>query len=360
MNYLTSLRGIAAFMVVLFHVKHLLIEIDFLRALYPVYSRGYLAVDFFFVLSGFIIAFNYQRRFENGFSGGFYDFIAKRIARIYPLHVFVLAIYIAIPSMLILTGRDYSEEQFSIYRFFLKLFLLDLWTFSEANWQSWNIPSWTISGEWCAYLLFPLMAFIVSRLSFAHRVLLAVMLAVGLSLLYESRECSSIGSCIGSLGLLRCVFGFMIGVCVYNLHLRCVGLGANFHYLILTLALAALVGNAWLGFANYWVIPSMFALALLGIVGCKGFLHQTLEAKPLVYLGDISYSVYLTHMFVAECMFKAFVKSGETASSLFLVSYIVVTLVFSAMSYHFVEVPARKRVYDILKGNTKSLSSVKT
>lgn len=193
------------------------------------------------------------------------------------------------------------------------------------------------------------------RLSFVQKVLFGVLMALSLSYLYDVRECGSIGSCIGSLGLFRCVFGFAIGVCIFNIHLRCVGLGKVFHYFVLLIALLAIVGNAVFDFANYWVIPSMFALALLGVVGFKGFLHRVLESKPLLYLGDISYSVYLTHTFVAECMFKAFVRSGEVASPLFLVSYIVATLIFSAMTYHFVEVPARKRVYTLLARKVKSV-----
>jgi peptidoglycan/LPS O-acetylase OafA/YrhL len=73
-----------------------------------------------------------------------------------------------------------------------------------------------------------------------------------------------------------------------------------------------------------------------------------LEAKILVYLGEISYSVYLTHMFVAEFVFRAFLRNGEYASPMLLVSYVAMTVAFSAATYRWIEVPFRKRLHNVL------------
>ena len=61
MNFLTSIRGIAALLVVLYHVKHFLTNVDFVNLLEPLLANGYLAVDFFLVLSGFILSSQVRR-----------------------------------------------------------------------------------------------------------------------------------------------------------------------------------------------------------------------------------------------------------------------------------------------------------
>ncbi len=93
MKFLTSLRGIAALLVVLYHIKHWLHAYPITENLGFLYNKGYLAVDFFFILSGFIIAFNYRNQFLDKFTTQKYGiFIYKRFARVYPLHFFDLNI----------------------------------------------------------------------------------------------------------------------------------------------------------------------------------------------------------------------------------------------------------------------------
>lgn len=349
MNYLTSIRGVAALMVVLFHIKHFLVEIDFFAPFYPLYSRGYLAVDFFFVLSGFIIAFKYQQSFMASIKRElFFEFLAKRIARIYPLHISVLSMYLMVQCALYVTGREVGGDLYAVHRFFLKLFLVDLWTFDDINWQSWNVPSWTISGEWFAYLVFPVFVYFIAKFSDYIKLLFVALLVIGLMVLYDFNECGSIGACIGSLGLFRCLVGFLLGVAVYNVHQNISKHGDMVHVVILLTALSVLGLNFYSDFENYWVIPSMFGLALLGMVGFSSVLHRALEFRPFVYLGDISYSVYLTHAFVADCMYKAFLKNDEVPSVIFILAYLIATLGFSALMYRVVEVPARSRVYKLL------------
>jgi len=160
MNFLTSIRGLAALLVVFYHIKHYLLPLAFLGVFYPLFADGYLAVDFFLVLSGFIISYKYAVDFKAGVSANYLDFMSRRLARIYPLHAFVMLCFLTLPIGLYVTGRGYDSSTFGVGSFLAKLFLVDLWWVGTPTWDNWNVPSWTISGELFAYLIFPLFVYV--------------------------------------------------------------------------------------------------------------------------------------------------------------------------------------------------------
>ncbi|MEM9410398.1 MAG: acyltransferase, partial [Planctomycetota bacterium] len=149
---LTGLRGIAAVWVLLLHFgDELTTFAPAFGCLEPFYSKGHHGVDLFFVLSGLIITYVYQRveswDVENGV-----DFIVKRLARIYPVHLatlLFLALMVTLASAAgIQLGGDYSVGEFFIHLFLLHGFQTEL---------SWNYPSWSISSEFFAYVvIFPI------------------------------------------------------------------------------------------------------------------------------------------------------------------------------------------------------------
>lgn len=344
MLYLTSLRGIAAILVAIFHVYHLLPESAIPSILLALISRGYLAVDFFFILSGFILAYKYQCEFQKEISQEFYRFLVKRVARVVPLHLFVMLLYLIIPFSLWATGRVIPEGQFSIGTFFTKLFLIDLWMFDET-WSTWNTPSWTISGEMFAYLLFPFLALGLARLGLAGKIFFGLVCFWLFALFLDVSDCRSIGSCIGQTGLLRCLVEFTLGVIVFNIHERAYKTwSVDFYFFLFCLSLISLVGLAHTALQNFWYIPIIFALSLLGLLGSYRKLQLLFENKVLVFLGEISYSVYLTHILVREVLYKAFVTEGEILGWLHVSVFFIVTFLIAWALYYFVEVPCRTLV----------------
>ncbi|MEJ0084603.1 MAG: acyltransferase [Pseudomonadota bacterium] len=358
MNYLTSLRGIAALLVVLFHVKLYFMDSAFTRAITPMLSHGYLAVDFFLVLSGFIMAFKYHDNFRDAVCPNAADFLAKRVARVFPLHAFVMIVYLSVPLTLYVTGREIDPNQFGAYQYFCKFLLIDLWTFDQISWKSWNVPSWTISAELLAYLFFPLVMFGFQRL---HKHAVPVILggaALLLAFNYQSRGCPTLGQCIGQLGLFRCLIEFALGVGVYLLYRHTRGATARLFCIFTLAALAVYVALAVSPIPNYWYVPAMFAALLYGMLGFRSFVHRFLELKALVFLGDISYSVYLTHLLIAEVFFRVFVPAGQAVASWWLIGgYLMTSLVFSTLTYRLVEKPSRRRVYDLLTGKRTSAAA---
>ena len=129
---LTSLRGLAAFAVMAFHFTPMM-------AGFSLFSRGFLGVDLFFLLSGFILAHVYSGRLRLG------PFLSARFSRTYPLHLFTIALLL--PAL----GRG---EAFSATALACNLSMTQVLCGGPL---SWNPVSWSLSAEWISYLAFPLL-----------------------------------------------------------------------------------------------------------------------------------------------------------------------------------------------------------
>jgi peptidoglycan/LPS O-acetylase OafA/YrhL len=149
---LDSWRGIAACMVALFHLEansHIE-DLAFVR-------NSWLFVDFFFVLSGFVIAANYQRRLLDGF--GFWRFVLLRFGRLYPLHLFVLAVFLglkAIQAQVPVLSSVARNQPFGLRDSPVAIAanLLLVHSMGVLDFLSFNILSWSVSTEFWAYIAF--------------------------------------------------------------------------------------------------------------------------------------------------------------------------------------------------------------
>uniref|UniRef100_UPI003B3A7C47 acyltransferase family protein n=1 Tax=Spirosoma sp. TaxID=1899569 RepID=UPI003B3A7C47 len=154
-------RGIFASMVVLFHLSGFsdtpILNNEF------IYNSD-MFVDFFFVLSGFVIVYNYKSisSFDQ-----FKTFLQKRIVRVYPLHFLMLMAFLGIElskhslSAYIHVNRLENEHN-NIYSFFTSLFLVNSIKMFGIKDVSWNIPSWSISAEMISYIVFGLTLVLLS------------------------------------------------------------------------------------------------------------------------------------------------------------------------------------------------------
>lgn len=339
---LTSLRGIAAWWVVLYHFREALGDVPAL--LQAVLDQGFLAVDLFFVLSGFVIYANYHHLFERITARAMGEFMLRRFARIYPLHFCILLLYLANPiAITLFSTAGTPGDRYSPGYFVASLFLVQNWGFLDG--PRWNIPAWSISTELGAYLLFPLMALVLRRVaSTLMRVLGIVVSCVVIAWVYRTQGAESIGDEIASLGLFRCVTEFAIGVLIGGL-LRsgAITSGAQVPCLAGSLLLAILGVTA--GWPDYFWIPVAFALLVAALVASPRS-DRWLSARLAVYLGEISYSTYLVHYLV-----KDWVKflSRDVGPAQFTI-YLASVLLLSMLLYRFVERPGREGVQALAKG----------
>ena len=179
---LTGLRALAAAWVVLFHYRDdLLALVPGLAPLDTFMRAGYLGVDLFFPLSGFVLAYTYADRL-GGFSWrGSVDFVRNRFARVWPVHVLTLNVDLALAALLGTLGVGADGHRRTPQAYVENVAMVHTW-FSDR--PSFNAPAWSISSEWFAYLLAPLLFVVVARLRRAGSALLlagaayAAMLAV--------------------------------------------------------------------------------------------------------------------------------------------------------------------------------------
>ncbi len=364
---LTSIRGLAAWFVVLYHIRQSIAGLpDWTRA---IFAKGYLAVDFFFLLSGFVIWLTWHDRLRG--PGSTAAFLRKRIARIWPLHLVMLAAAVALALLLKATGRPVPAD-YPFAELPLHILLIQNWGFTDR--LAWNDPSWSISAELGAYLLFPLLVRSADWRRLPTLALLAIAAAI-LLLLHVAMAAPTLGTDIPRWGLLRCLTEFTTGTIVCALWLRwrvrrkaprvaaagaalsltwaagapeTLVVPAAFACLLLVLALTAapplpfVLSEVEAQPANRTspVRTGAFRLRLGRTVG--GVWRNPLESRALHYLGEISYATYLGHFLLWIAFKLAFVDDAAAVSPLLVALYMALVLASSVALYHLVERPAQR------------------
>lgn len=347
----TSIRGIAALLVVCYHLQYGA-EIYFpWETATPFFEKGYLWVDLFFILSGFVISYSARADERAPFSlAQVKSFYVSRFARIYPLHLVALLLLLAVLSGKQLLARfvdigavdpDFISGR-NIAAFFEQLFLLNAWGLTGV--VGWNIPSWSISAEIVAYLVFPLLAAGIARW---RRASLAALT------LYAILFYAWVGTTTGILdivhreALLRCLGGFGLGMIVYNARAWIDRLGnvmlSALQAIGAVIVLTTMIG----GFNDVFAVPGFFLLVATTWPD-RGWLSAILKKQPLHWLGEISYSVYLNHFwvlagwnFVIERILSVLGFGPYAERGIVLFGGLLLVLFISHFSYRYVEGPAR-------------------
>ena len=304
---LTGLRGIAALYVVIFHAN---LDYPLPSFIQPFIQHGYMAVDLFFLLSGFIIAHTSGQLFEHGFTLKNYKrFLLLRLARIYPLYL-VITLFMSGVVMLALHSTNVTVS--FIPSLFFNLTLTDIWGMAPPIIP----PSWSISAEWAAYLLFPVLFAIafkgpnfVGYLGFV--VALAILIGVTLgphrlpTINHISRGLDVVGPHEPGT-VLRCLAEFFLGLIAYRNRLWIPEASS------LWLLLAAIV---LLYFRNSDIaLVGVFAVFIMALSRDRGFIAKGFQGRVLHWLGLISYALYLLHDLVLKLLF-AFFPAKEVTSN---------------------------------------------
>jgi peptidoglycan/LPS O-acetylase OafA/YrhL len=344
LDNLVSMRGLAAWLVVFFHSKKLLLSaLPHLPAVLSDFiGQGYLAVDFFFVLSGFIIFINYHAKFFINFRHNAMIFYWNRISRIYPVHLFMLALYLLLAfAFLYLSSSKAMPPGYTAESFIQSLMLIHAWT---GNATSWNVPSWSISAEWFVYLLFPFIAISFGKLVKGLTAHLLVA-ASALTLLYGAyffQGYETLGTALSSMALVRALCEFLLGTVAGSLFIHHRAILANGRGFIVSIMLALCFVLFYFNPPNFSTVPLLCFLLVSFLSIDTSLVSKTLSNKFLVYLGEISYSTYMVHYFVYD-VFKAYwVNETQPVSLAHLMASFFVILVLSAVMHRMLEVPAQR------------------
>lgn len=332
---ITALRGIAALYVVVFHFKkNFAYDIADVPLFGAVFNSGYMAVDLFFILSGLIMTHVYgpsllERRFSYG------NFIRKRLARLYPMHLVSLLAVVLLFIIGSMVGTHDGLEGPDARYFWQNLLMVH--GFGTTGDLTFNYPSWSISAEMGAYLLFPL--FFTLLMPFGRKAVIPAALF--------ALTCFLIASPFFHLseqmtwGILRIMPEFALGV----------GMGMwlinpNRYAWSMTLGGASLFIVSRV--AGLGEIPSIIGLAIL-VGGC--FTARASVHPVLLYLGRISFSIYMTHALVGMVGFavleKLFSFPGDSAAAWGWVPMLGATLITASLAHHLIEEPGQKFVMSL-------------
>ena len=358
---LTGLRGIAAFMVGVYHLNpELMARSPFAIGVFI--GRGYLWVDLFFTLSGFVLALNYAHRFADGCSfAEWRDFLVRRIARIFPLYAAG-----TLAGAAILACRNTAAAAALVVPTHHAAFTLALANLLMI--QSWGIgrsidgTAWSLSAEWAAYLVFPILA---GLSLFSHRRTAAVVALVAISaavltvlLTAHDQEIhrGPLDAYDGATAepLIRCLAGFLLGLLAYRVAIRPQRRAWLSGDIAAGVALALLLAGLAAGLYDLLVL-SLFPLVVLALYLNRGYVGKILGCPLLHWLGTISYSIYLIHPYLVEpkkalaSRLLVYVPDAPSDVSASIIAYGTLFFV-SALAYRWIEVPGRHAVMGLWDG----------
>ncbi len=339
LDALTGIRGFAAWFVVFYHIRFST-ETIMPESIISLASKGYLAVDLFFVLSGFVLWFTYGERLRTGSMDERLVFMWRRIARVWPLHIFILMGFVVFAGLLWLTGRP--TDGYPVRELPLHFFLIQNWGLTSE--LTWNDPAWSISTELAAYLAFPfvLVAARWDRMSTAALLGLVVALAASIALVFTAAGVQhDLGLMVAKLGLWRCLAEFWMGnvACILWLRWRD---SRRAGVVVAFVAAAMLAIGSLAELPESAFVPLLFFTTILALALAKGPVSRALSTRQAVYLGEISYSTYLSHfgLFVVFKLF--FVDESLQIGWAGLAGYFALLLIVSVALYHGVEKPAQR------------------
>ncbi|WP_297514087.1 acyltransferase [uncultured Caulobacter sp.] len=336
---LTALRFFAAFWVVLYHYWPKL-DVGFTPT---IAAKGYLGVEAFFTLSGFILCHVYVRGFGEGrFRYG--DFLWNRLARVYPLHLATLVGVGAMAVVATMAGLSVDPNILAWKALPANLLLVHAWGFAPVS--GWNHASWSISAEWFAYLTFPAFALAAWRLR--ARPVSAVLGALALiAVLYPAFQALAgfpLTEATIQWGALRIVPCFAYGCALHALWRsgrvpdRLSGYGAAF------------LGVATLAAVRFSlpdpVIVMLFGALIFMLASLARAGFEFAGQSVFTYLGEISYSTYMIcipwKILAINAAARLLNIEGEKLPLLIWVLIVAALVPLSAISYHLIERPCRE------------------
>ena len=365
LSNLTSIRGIGAVMVVIVHSN------IFLFPLCPpgktfFFKNAYILVDVFFVMSGFVINHVYSAKFSDSIGlPPFKKYMGARFARIYPIY-FLTTIWAFAAAVIII---KYSADLPPLFAtlFNIKalpatlLLVQDLHLYLVAPL---NTPAWSLSAEWWMYIVFPMLVPLFLSLKTRGKITTAVLLLAAYAAMYYllgpiAKPLTS-GKpsldLISDFGFLRCAAGFLSGM-LFNEMYR-----SNTAHNLLKKDWVLVLCLVCIFLIMHFGVNMLFAFALLPVLILAAsyndaYMSKIFNSKPLLYLGEWSFSIYMIHIpilftvYVYMCKRNPafFITYANNRLSHFSYSrawlvclvWVCITVAVSSLTYTYIEVPAR-------------------
>ncbi|GLQ51205.1 acyltransferase [Dyella flava] len=343
------MRAIAALGVICWHFRGYFFAEPMKIVLEPFYRNGGVMVDFFFVLSGFVLArayWNDDRR---------YDVISnlrQRIARLYPLHFVMLLAVVAIqwlaPADNIILNKILQNN--NAYNFILNLVLMQTAGFRQGG-ASFNHPSWSVSTEFLVNIAFMLVITLRRRIAIFAALMLAILFIVPLN----HQGIFSLGVVFGFVPgpVARTCIGFFIGTLTYRAYAKHLESRidkypaiANGLFVALCLVLSWRLYTRTMNGHNSDILVMFIGFPCLIVLALRSsWAAKYLSIRPMIFLGERSYSIYLVHfpiLLSGMVLLDRFKLSIDPASPLVLMSVFLVVIGVATITYRYIELPGKR------------------
>ena len=302
--------------------------------------HGYLGVDGFFLRSGLILAQAHPELSRS--TAGAYQFLGRRLARIYPGHLAIILIFGVVFLAGAATGHlPRDAHRFAFAPLLQNLLLVQDWGFSGQG--AWNYPSWSVSAEWAGYLLFPLLWRITGYFEWyvAIQVAIAAFTLLGLIATWDHHTLNlSFGQ-----GLLRFFPEFVIGLSTARFLPRWADNAPIRSFLAAGVALILIgtcTGADLAGVLGIWAL--LIAFAMQSDAGHPPVLGH----RPLLNrLGRLSYAFYMSFAVPELLLTQWFREQSVSPAShgfIFAAGMLIITLFLAVTLHVTVEIPCRRAI----------------
>ncbi|WP_158795339.1 acyltransferase [Pedobacter sp. L105] len=349
---LTSLRFVFALFVFFSHTGSYLHTDKAYRSFYERYLyEGYLGVSFFFILSGFVLAYSYKEKFVRKEITK-KDFWIARVARVYPLHLITFPLSIPLSLGFLLKAKTSTIIAVSIAH----LFMLQSYMPYRVFYFDFNGVAWSISDEMFFYLLFPFLVsiFYISR---QKKLIIPYVMLLGVVLILCPKDLYY--SLIYISPFFRLI-DFIWGMLLFGLYTKLKdqkwsGLKATLIEIssILLFILFYINHNQidqLYRYSVYYWLPMLNVIVVFSLN--KGWISRILSNRIFVLLGEISFSFYMIHALTLGYLKLIIGEDGiQHHILLFILSSFLTTMVFSILSFFYVERPLNKLIKRRLGSN---------
>lgn len=337
---LDSLRGLAAILVVLYHIPFFYGET--LHA-FPIIRHGYLAVDLFFVLSGFVIFNAYSDKIKNFTQ--LFEFQFLRFGRLYPVHITIFCLFLVID--IAKDGSDFFDSILNRIAIFNNIFLTQSINPINAPTRFFNAPAWSISAEFFTYFIFAVVIFLSGRL----KNLSLLMLFIGSGYVFITMDTGFVFT-----DLIRCITGFSLGCLTAILNQRLTVSLPRFLPFVIFVGIILLLFYATHRSINQMLLMVLSATLILSITKSKAsYFKGLLRLSWFIWLGSISYALYMSHWLILRLSKKTASVLGNievgkdgiligltTAQEYMLYGFVLLIMLFvSTVIFHIIERPWR-------------------